>query len=178
MPRDPTPTSRRSSSKRPAPVDPAKRRWPWGRFAIAGALLVAVAFVLAGKSAPHVDTPATPPLAVSHQPAAASGPEGVEIRVPTLVDLGADQCIPCKAMAPILVSLREEYAGRMRVEFIDVWKNPRAADPYHIYAIPTQIFFDPSGRELHRHEGFISRQDILSTWERLGYEFSAAPGPK
>jgi len=96
--------------------------------------------------------------------------------MPRLVDLGADKCIPCKAMAPILADLRTEYAGRMQVDFIDVWKDPRAGDPYRIYAIPTQIFFDAEGRELARHEGFISKQDILATWKRLGFDFSRPGG--
>jgi len=95
--------------------------------------------------------------------------------LPGLVDLGADTCIPCKAMAPILLELRSEYAGRMQVDFIDVWKDPSAGDPYSIYAIPTQIFFDGNGKELTRHEGFISKADILATWKRFGYDFSS-PG--
>ena len=48
-------------------------------------------------------------------------------KLPKLVDLGADKCIPCKAMAPILKDLKTNYAGRMDVEFIDVWKNPTPA---------------------------------------------------
>jgi len=99
-------------------------------------------------------------------------------RIPRLVDLGADQCIPCKMMAPVLDELRREYAGRMRVDFIDVWKNPAAAEPYAIRGIPTQIFYDAAGRELHRHEGFISKPDILSTWRRFGIEFAPAAGRK
>jgi thioredoxin 1 len=95
--------------------------------------------------------------------------------LPRLVDLGADKCIPCKAMAPILVELRAEYAGRLQVDFIDVWKDPSAGDPYNIYAIPTQIFFDGNGKELTRHEGFISKADILATWNRFGFDFSS-PG--
>lgn len=40
--------------------------------------------------------------------------------VPRLIDLGARSCIPCRKMAPILDALREEYAGRLKVSFIDV----------------------------------------------------------
>ena len=79
-------------------------------------------------------------------------------------------------MAPILEELRQEYAGRLRVDFIDAWKYPDQAVPFNVYGIPTQIFFDPSGRELHRHEGFISKEDILATWRRLG--FPLTPGEK
>lgn len=93
----------------------------------------------------------------------------MEKKTPRLVDLGADKCIPCKMLAPILDELKKEYAGKLQVEFIDVWKNPHAGDPYKIRIIPTQIFFDPSGKELFRHEGFISKEDILSKWKELGF---------
>ena len=88
--------------------------------------------------------------------------------LPRLVDLGADKCIPCKMMAPILEELRTEYAGVFEVTFIDVWKNPAAGKKFSIRLIPTQIFFDASGKELYRHQGFISKEDILTRWKELG----------
>jgi thioredoxin 1 len=90
--------------------------------------------------------------------------------LPLLIDLGATQCIPCKMMAPILEEVKKEYAGSLHVEFIDVWKNPDAGQKYRIRAIPTQIFYDASGRELYRHMGFMSKQDILGAWKELGIE--------
>ena len=93
--------------------------------------------------------------------------------LPRLVDLGADKCIPCKMMAPVLKELTKEYAGRMQVEFIDVWKNPDAGKAYKINLIPTQIFFDPAGKELFRHEGFFSKQDILAKWKELGVDLKS-----
>jgi thioredoxin 1 len=92
--------------------------------------------------------------------------------LPKLVDLGADKCIPCKMMAPILEELKKEYAGVFDVEFIDVWKNPDAGKPYSIRVIPTQIFFDASGKELFRHEGFFSKEDILAKWKQFGVELT------
>lgn len=92
--------------------------------------------------------------------------------LPRLVDLGADQCIPCKMMAPILEELKTEYAGRFQVDFIDVWKDPEQARIYGIRVIPTQIFYNASGKELFRHEGFISREDILARWKELGVELT------
>ena len=89
-------------------------------------------------------------------------------KLPRLVDLGADKCIPCKKMAPILARMKQEYAGKMEVEFIDVWKQPDAGKAYGIRLIPTQLFFDAQGKELFRHEGFISEEDILAKWKELG----------
>ena len=91
--------------------------------------------------------------------------------VPRLVDLGASRCIPCKMMAPILEDLKKEYAGRLQVDFIDVWKNPDAGKTYAINLIPTQIFFDAAGKELFRHEGFFAKEDILAKWKELGVVF-------
>jgi thioredoxin 1 len=94
--------------------------------------------------------------------------------LPRLVDLGADKCIPCKMMAPILKELKEEYAGRLEVVFLDVWKNPELTDKYNLRLIPTQIFYDASGKELFRHEGFYSREDILAKYKQLGIELDKA----
>ncbi len=88
--------------------------------------------------------------------------------MPRLVDLGAKTCIPCKMMAPILEELKAEYEGVFKVEFIDVWENPEAGREYGIRLIPTQIFYDSSGKELFRHEGFMSKEDILTRWKELG----------
>jgi thioredoxin 1 len=91
-----------------------------------------------------------------------------------LVDLGADRCVPCRAMAPILEELRVEQAERLEVVFIDVWRDPAAGEPYGVRIIPTQIFYDGQGSELWRHQGFLSKRDVLGTWKALGYDLEAA----
>lgn len=90
--------------------------------------------------------------------------------LPKLVDLGAGKCIPCKMMAPMLEEIKKEYAGKLEVFFIDVWENPDEAKKYNIKMIPTQIFYDASGKELSRHEGFFSKEDILAKWKELGID--------
>jgi len=90
--------------------------------------------------------------------------------LPRLVDLGSKTCIPCKMMAPILESMKKEYAGRLTVEFIDVWENPSAGERYGIRLIPTQVFFDAAGREFFRHEGFFSKEDILGVFREHGID--------
>jgi thioredoxin 1 len=96
--------------------------------------------------------------------------------LPKLLDLGAHKCIPCQKMAPILDELTQEYAAEFVVEFIDVWQpeNKEKAMAYGIRAIPTQIFFDETGDELWRHEGFLSKDEILNKWAELGYEFDSS----
>ena len=102
--------------------------------------------------------------------------------LPLLVDVGADKCIPCKMMAPILEELKKDYSQSVKIEFVDVWKNPAAGKPYRVRMIPTQIFYDASGKELFRHEGFYSKEDILGKFKELDIELKsdadlAAPVP-
>jgi thioredoxin 1 len=86
----------------------------------------------------------------------------------TMVDLGADKCIPCKMMAPIIKELQKEYAGRASIIFIDVWKHNEQVQRFGIRAIPTQIFYDRTGKEVDRHVGFLDKKSIVATFEKLG----------
>ena len=120
-------------------------------------LLTAIAVVIFEKHIQNKPNREVPELEVA-------GNSGL----PRLVDLGALKCIPCKMMTPILEELKTEYAGRFRVDFIDVWEYPDKAKEYGIKLIPTQIFYDSSGKELFRHEGFMSKEDILAKWKEQG----------
>lgn len=86
----------------------------------------------------------------------------------TMVDLGAKKCIPCKMMAPILVELTREYQGRAAVLFIDVWENPEVGPQYGLRSIPTQIFYDATGKEMYRHEGFMDKAAIVAVFRQQG----------
>jgi thioredoxin 1 len=86
----------------------------------------------------------------------------------TMVDLGAKKCIPCKMMAPIMAELEKEYKDRAAIIFIDVWEHPEAGPKYEIGIIPTQIFYDASGKEVFRHEGFYEKAAIIAELTKLG----------
>ncbi|MEJ2647404.1 MAG: thioredoxin family protein [Sedimentisphaerales bacterium] len=88
--------------------------------------------------------------------------------MPVLVDVGAETCIPCKLMAPILEELKEELKGKIVVQFLNLDAYPGLAKEYEIKVKPTQIFYDVSGKEAFRHEGFFSKEDILLKWTELG----------
>ncbi|MBN1867542.1 thioredoxin family protein [Candidatus Sumerlaeota bacterium] len=140
---------------------------------IVAALAVAVGVAIYAKSAANR---AKPVSALAERPQAAPGGPAADAvaALPRLVDLGADKCIPCKMMAPILDELKTEYNGRFDVDVIDVWENPEPGQRYGIRVIPTQIFFDAQGKELFRHEGFFSKENILGKWKELGIEFAEA----
>lgn len=151
---------------------------------VAGAVLLAAGLALTSNNRSSQSGRCCPLLlpisAFAAEPSKAAPTNApVKTGLPRLVDLGADKCIPCKMMAPILKELKKEYEGRMEVQFIDVWKAPDAGKAYQINLIPTQIFFDADGKELFRHEGFFSKADILAKWKELGVELKAkAPAGK
>ncbi len=97
----------------------------------------------------------------------------VNTTLPRLVDFGAGKCLACQKMEPVLNELRKEYVGSLQVDFIDVWKDPDEGRRYGIRLIPTQIFYDGTGRERFRHEGFFAREDILKKWRELGISIEA-----
>jgi thioredoxin 1 len=89
-------------------------------------------------------------------------------KLPRVVDVGSDKCKACKELAPILEELKKEFTGRATVDFIDAWKEPKAAEPYQVRVIPTQIFFDKDGKEVYRHEGFLSEDEIVRRFKEMG----------
>ncbi len=99
----------------------------------------------------------------------ASSPQQIPVKgMVTMVDVGADKCIPCKMMAPILKEVEDEYKGKAAIAFVDVWKFPEQANKFSIQVIPTQIFYDKSGMEALRYEGFMDKEKIVAVLENLG----------
>jgi thioredoxin 1 len=86
----------------------------------------------------------------------------------TFIELGADRCIPCKQMQPIMKEIAETYADRVQVVFYDVWKDPEPARKYGIQLIPTQVFVDQKGKEISRHVGLFPKEEILELLKKHG----------
>ena len=86
----------------------------------------------------------------------------------TMVDLGAKKCIPCKMMAPILEKLTKLYEGHAAIIFIDVWEDTSQGRKFAVRSIPTQIFYDKDGKEVHRHQGFLAEEAIIKQLAKMG----------
>jgi len=146
----------------------------WARLLIVGVLAAAVAGVIALKRSQH-PTASPPVSAAVSLTTEIAAPAVDQAPLPRLVDLGAGKCIPCKLMKPILDDLKANYADRFTTVFIDVWESPEEGAKYGVEMIPTQIFYDASGRELFRHTGFFGKEDILAKWTELGINAGASP---
>jgi len=86
----------------------------------------------------------------------------------TFIELGADRCIPCKKMQPIMKEIAAAFPDRVQVVFYDVWKDPTPAEKYGIQLIPTQVFVDQKGKEIARHVGFYPKEEILELLKKHG----------
>jgi len=88
----------------------------------------------------------------------------------TFVELGSVRCIPCKKMQPIMKEIEQEYAGKVKVVFHDVWTE--AGKPYSkkygIRVIPTQVFLDRDGTEYFRHEGYFPKDELVKVLKQKG----------
>lgn len=111
--------------------------------------------------------------------------------VPVVIDFGADSCIPCKQMAPVLVALHDELKGKAIVRFVDVWKYRELAEGIPLQVIPTQVFFDADGKPFTppeslgipvnmysnkntnehvftTHEGGLTKEQLLAIIDAMG----------
>lgn len=78
----------------------------------------------------------------------------------TFVQFGADGCEPCELMRPFIKELGEKYKGKKNIVFVDVTKHRLLAIRYGVEMIPVQTFYDRSGKEVFRHVGFFSKEQI------------------
>lgn len=88
----------------------------------------------------------------------------------TFIELGADKCIPCKAMQPIMKEIAAAFPDRVQVVFYDVWKDSAPAEKYGIQLIPTQVFLDQKGKEIARHVGLFPKEEILELLKKHGVQ--------
>jgi thioredoxin-like negative regulator of GroEL len=92
----------------------------------------------------------------------------VQSPLPKLLDFGAGTCIPCKAMAPILKGLAEEYKGRVDIKIIEVYQEREMTQANRVRLIPTQVFYDSKNQEVSRHEGFMDKEQIKKVFDKMG----------
>ena len=65
--------------------------------------------------------------------------------LPVIVDFGADYCVPCRTMEPVLIAVNEQMYGKAFVKYVDVEENPEAVGNVPVQVIPTQLFINKDG---------------------------------
>jgi len=87
---------------------------------------------------------------------------------PLLVDFGANNCVPCRQLRPILKEIAKEQSGKYEILIIDVYKFKSLAAEHKIQVVPTLIFFDKTGKEVYRHMGAWDKESIVKKLTEIG----------
>lgn len=80
----------------------------------------------------------------------------------TFYELGSTTCIPCKQMKPVMEAIEKKFGSQINVVFIDINKEKEKSKEFGIQLIPTQVFHDKDGKEIHRHVGFYPEEEITN----------------
>ncbi|HOD33448.1 MAG TPA: thioredoxin family protein [Holophaga sp.] len=85
-----------------------------------------------------------------------------------IIEFGGPTCVPCVRMQPILGELQAHFGTRALVRNFYVTQHPAEARAHKVMAMPTQVVFDPSGKEVARHIGFWPKADFLEALGKAG----------
>ena len=102
------------------------------------------------------------------KPAETTVPPAASKAPVTFVELGSVNCIPCRAMRPVMRDLEKKFGDQIRIVFYDIIQDDAPAKIYNIRVMPTQVFLDQNGREFHRHEGFYPLAEIVTLLRARG----------
>lgn len=87
---------------------------------------------------------------------------------PVLVQITSASCLHCRRMMPTLTELAQTHAGHFLIALVSLDRQPQTAARYQVQAVPMQVFYDAQGKELARHVGVMSREEILQQWRQAG----------
>jgi len=92
--------------------------------------------------------------------------EVIKSEIPVMVDFWAEWCGPCKALAPTIDQIAEEYAGKMKVYKLDVQTEAALASKYGVSSIPTLLIFK-EGDVVDRIVGLQPKKNITDRIDKL-----------
>ncbi len=87
---------------------------------------------------------------------------------PVLVDFGANSCLPCRQLRPVLKEIAAEYSEKAKILVIDVYKYQNLAREHKVLMLPTLVFFDSEGKETFRNVGLMEKEKIVGKLKEIG----------
>jgi thioredoxin 1 len=90
----------------------------------------------------------------------------LQSETPVLVDFWAAWCGPCRALAPVVDTVAEQYTGKLKVMKMDVDKNNMTPGRYGIRGIPALLIFK-GGKVAEQIVGFVPKETIDQALQRV-----------
>ena len=88
---------------------------------------------------------------------------------PALYEFGAGYCVSCKEMAKIMTELTAQYGDQLEVRMVYADEEKELFKKYKIMLIPTQVFLDAAGKEVDRHIGALSKEEVIKKITELKF---------
>jgi thioredoxin 1 len=92
--------------------------------------------------------------------------EVLESSMPVLLDFWAPWCSPCRAIAPVLSQIAEEYGGRLKVGKINIEEDTELPNRHGVLSIPTLIVYK-DGRLVNSQTGAVPKDVIVSMFKDM-----------
>jgi len=86
---------------------------------------------------------------------------------PALYEFGAGYCFSCKEMEKVMAELKTTHSDQVEFRMVYVDKEKPLFEQYKIVLIPTQVFLDASGKEVDRHMGALTKEEVLKKLREL-----------
>ena len=88
---------------------------------------------------------------------------------PALYEFGSKYCIPCKEMKEVMAGLKGQYSQQVEFRMVYVDEERPLFGQYKIVAIPTQVFLNAEGKEVERHIGALSKEEVIKKLKELKF---------
>ena len=88
---------------------------------------------------------------------------------PALYEFGAKYCAPCKEMKEVMAALKTSHGDQVEFRMVYTDEEMPLFEKYKIVAIPTQVFFDASGKVVDQHIGALPKEEVLKKLKELKF---------
>jgi thioredoxin 1 len=88
---------------------------------------------------------------------------------PALYEFGAKYCVPCKEMKEVMAALKTSHGDQVEFRMVYSDEEMPLFEKNKIVLIPTQVFFDSSGKEVDRHIGALPKEEVIKKLKELNF---------